>query len=172
MTTVPKTPDPFQGAAIDALGSGLSIIYMPNDDENVRAAIVRLPAEMIADWAALTRLSVPSRPIQISSGIASFSLERLRYHWVDTPSGGATVYTTPSTIPPGGFVQGETMELAIYDLNVGQTVDIQRPGGESIVLFNGAPGGIYAFCRLKYLGSSFKLQEATSDGVITWGVQG
>lgn len=51
MTTSPHTPDPAQGALIDAAG----VVFEPNDDEVVRAAIARLGDEQILDWVAYIR---------------------------------------------------------------------------------------------------------------------
>jgi hypothetical protein len=52
MGTTNHTPDPAQGAIIDARAGGAVYIIEADDTEPVRAAIVRLTTQQLADWIA------------------------------------------------------------------------------------------------------------------------
>lgn len=52
MALVVHTPNPAQGAIIDAFDAGLGRIIVPDDNELVNGNIGRAPAEQLADWVA------------------------------------------------------------------------------------------------------------------------
>lgn len=166
MTTVMHTPDPGQGAAIDALGGGTGLISMPNDDEVVRAAIVRLPTEMLADWIAYLRNRFRRRVNEFDNTGSGGTPLVNRFNFIDTPSAGATVFTLPAS---GG--DDDVIEVAAYSIPFGNSVSVIRDGSvTSIVTGVGNAGGTtYLYCSVRWFNANWHIVTATSNETITYG---
>lgn len=104
-----------------------------------------------------------------ASGAAPTLTTAADFYWVDTPS--VDIVCTLKSTSPAPLANAE-IEFAVYDLNTGRTLDIQREGGESVVMFSGAPGGIYGHAKFRFLSGSWRLAGVSSEGTITYGVPG
>ena len=164
MTTVWHTPDPVQGAAIDALGGGTALISMPNDDEVVRAAIVRLPTEMLADWIAYLRNKFRRRENEFDNTESGGPALANRYNFVSAPSNN-TVFELPASA-----AADDVCEIAAYSIGVGVTVSVIRNGApSSIVTFAGAATPSYGYCKVRWFDADWHIVTATSSEAITYG---
>lgn len=68
MSLIPHTPDPTDGALVDAANA----IIVPDDNQPMQAAIGRAPAEQLADWIAFLKVTFGLRGIRtLTSGPAT-----------------------------------------------------------------------------------------------------
>jgi hypothetical protein len=166
MGTVPHTPDPAQGALIDALGGGTGIVSLPDDNEIVRAAITRIGDEQLADWISFLRNKFRRRVNEFDNTGSGGTLLVNRFNFIDTPSAGVTVFTLPAS-----GADDDVVEVAAYSIPNGNTVSIIRNGAAtSIVTGAGNAGGTtYLYCMVRWFNANWHIVTSTSNEAITYG---
>ncbi len=164
MGTQNHTPDPAQGALIDAAG----VIVLPDDNENMKADNIQLGDEQLADWIAYVKQ-------QSNLGIANLNGQNAR--GIDTlTSGPATetiVYTTGTWLGPLLPTADIVAEMDTSGVPSGARMHVGRkdPGGSgrTLTINNGVGGPALATIGSGDIGWI----EAEYDGsdwiVIGWG---
>lgn len=102
MGTINHTPDPAEGALIDASG----VIELPDDNENMKADNIQLGDQQLADWMAF-----------LSKGPTNDSNYKITGNGTP-PAGGYTPLTNPIRINGTGFA----LNNAPLNLSAGATV--------------------------------------------------
>jgi hypothetical protein len=167
MTISIHTPDPTMGALINALGGGLGGINQPDDNELMQAAAVRVMGQPLADWVAFIRNSVLFPSYLHDNTAPSFTLLARRFNYV--AASGNTVASLPAT----GTNNYDTVEFGAYAIPNGQTIDVQRSNGQSVLIFEGGASGVsYGYCKIKRIGNQWLLTDASSDQPIVFGTPG
>lgn len=167
MTTSWHVPDPAQGAAIDALFGGLAGISMPNDDELVRAAIARLPAEMLADWLAFVKKQA-NDGLSARRRLASAIIPPASSTY-DLDASLATTWTinSPSALGTSVFdllngEQDDEITFVVWNILIGRTIEVHRDGGMGMIASVSGASVVTRF-DFKWLAGTWRLMGYTSD---------